>query len=132
MLTRAEIERAFEERFWFIMPLCGTPPKRRDKIGALREYVIQIGRGYTFEELEAGAVAYAAERQGQDPQFTQHARKFLHNGGWMNEAAPAVQFGVDETELWKHRAWKIRHKIYVPNDQKQECLRRGLITEEEA
>lgn len=129
MLTRAEIERAFEV-FWAIMPLCGTPPKRRDKIGASREYHIQIGRGYTFEELEAGAVVYAAERQGQDPQFTQHTRRWLHNGGWMNEAKWPES--IDETQVWKDRAWKIRHQIFVPDDQKQECLRRGLITGDEA
>jgi hypothetical protein len=43
------------------------------------------------EELFAGAMRYAAERQGQDPQYTKHPATWLSAKGWLDEPTPSAR-----------------------------------------
>jgi hypothetical protein len=50
----------------------------------LYERIVASGKA-TAAELMAGALRYAAERTGQDPQFTKHPSTWLNGGCWADE-----------------------------------------------
>jgi hypothetical protein len=49
----------------------------------------------TPEQLLAGAMRYAAERQGQDPRYTAHPATWLNAGRWADEAAKQIATTLD-------------------------------------
>jgi hypothetical protein len=46
-------------------------------------------REATEAELLAGAMRYAAQRDGDDPQFTKHPATWLNGKCWMDEVSPS-------------------------------------------
>jgi hypothetical protein len=66
-------------------------PRRRDKQAAWDKWTQRVGEGVDPEVIIAGAARYRAEREGEDPKFTKHARTWLHNRCWENEPDAAHQ-----------------------------------------
>jgi hypothetical protein len=55
-----------------------------------RQYPRRVARGAakkvaTFDELMSGVMRYAAERTGEDPQFTAHGASWLNAERWLDE-----------------------------------------------
>jgi hypothetical protein len=72
-------------------------PKRVAKAAALKAYRTVITKKLaTVDELLAGAMRYAAEREGQDPRYTKHPATWLNGGCWADEAAMALISTIDE------------------------------------
>jgi hypothetical protein len=72
------------EDFWRAYPL------HKAKAAAERAYqkIIRAKRA-TPDELIEGALRYADERRGQDPQYTKHAATWMNAGCWTDEPAAA-------------------------------------------
>lgn len=70
-------------RWWKLYPL------KRDKEAARKafERVLKDGLA-TFEQLCAGAIAYAGERAGKDPRYTKYPARWLNAGSWADEPLP--------------------------------------------
>jgi hypothetical protein len=65
-------------------------PKHKDRLKAEQAYHKAITkRKATPAQLLAGAQRYAAERRGQDQQYTKYAASWLNAGGWMDDPASA-------------------------------------------
>lgn len=65
-------------------------PKHVGEDAARKAHSRIVSKGQaTPAELLAGAERYAAERVGQDPQFTAAPAKWLNDGRWKDEPAPA-------------------------------------------
>ncbi|MDP2356144.1 MAG: helix-turn-helix domain-containing protein [Beijerinckiaceae bacterium] len=66
-------------------------PRRVEPDDARTAYdrVIRKGKA-TAEELLAGAIRYASERDGQERKFTKHPATWLNKGCWADEPAPAA------------------------------------------
>jgi hypothetical protein len=80
-----EEEDAFET-FWQQFP------HRRNKPAARKAYAGVIdAKQATADELLAGAMAYAAYRDGQDSQFTKQPANWLRDEGWRDDYSPAAQ-----------------------------------------
>jgi biotin operon repressor len=80
------IDPAFEQ-FWAQYPL------RKAKESARASYIKAVKSGVLPDDILAGAMRYAAERQSQDPRFTKHASTWLRGGCWADEPdgpAPAA------------------------------------------
>jgi hypothetical protein len=61
-------------------------PRKRAKEAARRAYERVLRRGLaTREELLAGAMRYAAEQTGRDPNFTKFPANWLNGGCWQDE-----------------------------------------------
>ena len=76
------LENGFEE-FWHAYP------KKRKKADARAAYGKVLADGLaTADELVAGAVAYAAAREGQDDHYTQHPANWLKGECWNDEHSP--------------------------------------------
>ena len=76
------LENGFEE-FWHAYP------KKRKKADARAAYGKVLADGLaTADELVAGAVAYAAAREGQDDNYTQHPANWLKGECWHDEHSP--------------------------------------------
>jgi hypothetical protein len=72
-------ENGFDE-FWKVYPLKVAKAKARvSYIGVLKR------KKATAAELITGAERYAAERQGQPPQYTKHAATWLNGERWLDE-----------------------------------------------
>lgn len=69
-------------------------PRKVDKGAARKAYerVVKSGN-VTPEQLSAGVLRYAAERQSEDPKFTKHPATWLNAEGWANETLPSVAAG---------------------------------------
>jgi hypothetical protein len=64
-------------------------PRRLAKGNAEKAYRrIVRNREATEAELLAGAMRYAAQRDGEDPQFTKHPATWLNGKCWMDEPPP--------------------------------------------
>src|SRR4051812_18200139 len=79
------ITRAFEEEFWPFYP-------RRVSKGTARKVYERVlkSKGATAEELKVGAVRYAMERAGQDPNFTKYPATWLNAESWKDESSPPI------------------------------------------
>jgi len=66
-------------------------PKHVAKEAAAKAYQRIVGSGKaSVAELMAGVLRYAAEREGQEPQFTKHPSTWLNGACWADEPqAPA-------------------------------------------
>jgi hypothetical protein len=72
-------------------------PKRVAKAAALKAYRTVLTKELTTpDELLAGAMRYAADREGQDPRYTKHPATWLNGGCWADEAAMAIISTIDE------------------------------------
>ncbi len=69
--------RATFDRFWEVYPK--KADKRRAQ-GAFGKALQRAG----LEEILAGAMAYAGERRGKDPQYTKNAATWLNGDCWTN------------------------------------------------
>jgi hypothetical protein len=81
----ANIEAAFEEEFWPAYP-------RKDDKGRARKAFLAVvkAKKATVAELVAGAIRYAAEREGADAKFTKQPATWLNAEAWLNEPPPAA------------------------------------------
>jgi hypothetical protein len=80
-----------------------TYPRHKSKGAAEKAYIAAL-KIASAAEILAGAQRYAAERNGQDPNFTKHPSSWLNQKCWTDEPAPARvidQFGQPDTP---HRA----------------------------
>jgi hypothetical protein len=64
-------------------------PRKVDKRKALAAYRRARKRGVSIDDLARGVNRYAAERRGQDPQYTKHPTTWLNADAHANEATPA-------------------------------------------
>jgi hypothetical protein len=78
----------FEEEFWPFYP-------RRVSKGTARKVYERVlkSKGATAEELKVGAMRYAVERVGQDPNFTKYPATWLNAESWKDESSPIAQDG---------------------------------------
>jgi hypothetical protein len=60
-------------------------PRRTARRQALKAYKQARKRGATVEILLDGAERYAAQRAGQDPQFTKYPATWLNGDCWLDE-----------------------------------------------
>lgn len=63
-------------------------PKKRDREEAVKEYRAAIARGADRDRITAGAKAYAAERKGQQAQYTKLPATWLRKGCYDDEPDP--------------------------------------------
>lgn len=69
-------------------------PRKRSK-GAARKAYDKARKSATAEELEIGAMRYAAVRSDQDPTYTMHGATWLNKQCWLDEPEPArANFGA--------------------------------------
>ncbi|MBY8974645.1 helix-turn-helix domain-containing protein [Rhodobacteraceae bacterium NNCM2] len=61
-------------------------PRKTGKRAAEKAYRKAIDEGALPSDLIAGAMRYAAERDGEDPRFTKHPATWLNKGCWEDEA----------------------------------------------
>ncbi len=77
---KPDFDREFEVEFWPVYP------RKVGKGQALKAY--RAARKQSdCQTITAGARRYAAERAGQDQQFTRHAATWLNGQGWLDEPA---------------------------------------------
>ena len=77
---KPDFDREFETEFWPVYP------RKVGKGQALKAY--RAARKQSdCQTITAGARRYAAERAGQDQQFTRHAATWLNGQGWLDEPA---------------------------------------------
>lgn len=81
----AAAEVAFEDEFWPAYP-------RKDDKGRARKAFLSVvkSKKATVSELVAGAIRYAAEREGEDAKFTKQPATWLNAEAWLNERPPAA------------------------------------------
>lgn len=79
-----EIEREFDEEFW------PAYPRKAGKGQALKAYRTARKRA-GLDAIISGVRRYAAERVGQDQQYTRHAATWLNGVGWEDEPAPSAR-----------------------------------------
>jgi uncharacterized protein YdaU (DUF1376 family) len=91
-------------RFWSLYP------RRIDKAGARTAY--RAARNKTdAEAIEAAVLRYAAERTGQDPKFTKHARTWLAHECWTDEPDPNFEGKPNGKHRFDRQAeWDRRHQ----------------------
>lgn len=76
------------EQWWTVFP------KRVGKGTAKRAWQIVIHKKIaTPRQLIEGAMRYAAERDGKDPQFTKHPATWINSHGWLDESAASSSRG---------------------------------------
>ena len=63
----------------------------------------------TAEELELGAMRYAAVRSEEDPKFTKHAATWLNNKCWLDEPEPARAANFGERPQSFQRSAPLSH-----------------------
>lgn len=75
------LETEFEQQFW------PAYPRRVGKGQALKAF--RSARKQTeLETILAGVRRYAADRQGENPEFTKHASTWLNGQCWLDEPVP--------------------------------------------
>jgi hypothetical protein len=80
-----DADRGFAE-FWKHYPRKVARPAAR------RAYAVALKKADAAEIL-AGAMRYAAERDGQDAKYTKHPATWLNNECWTDEPSPGVRAG---------------------------------------
>lgn len=78
---RAKMPPEKFEEFW------QAYPRKVSKGGALKAWAKAV-KATDPATLIAGAMRYAAERNGQDPTYTKHAATWLNQGCWADDPAP--------------------------------------------
>jgi hypothetical protein len=110
-LGNEELAAAFERTFW------PHYPRRKGKQAALKAYrrVVQEGLA-TPEKLQAAAMRYAAERDGQDPKFTSYPGNWLNDGSYDDEPdpvaprrKPSAQDAARALQHWVNNGSRIDH-----------------------
>jgi len=81
----ADLEAEFAE-FWGIFPRKVGKGQAEKAFRASRKVAVH-------QEILAGAHRYAAERQGEDPNFTKHPATWLNAKGWLDEPSPPQRHG---------------------------------------
>lgn len=87
-LSKAALTKQLGEDFndWYAIY-----PKRVGRGAAVNSYAKARKNGATSDDLPNGAMSYAVERKGQDPQFTKAPATWLNQECWADErASPAV------------------------------------------
>jgi hypothetical protein len=84
------LESSFEE-WWRMYPRHVAKRRARE----VYEGIVEKGKA-TTAELLAGAMRYAAERDGQDPRYTKHPTTWLRGGCWTDEPAPVAGAVIDQ------------------------------------
>jgi hypothetical protein len=71
-------------------------PRKVSKGAARKAYDKARKSGATADELEIGAMRYAAARMREDPKYTKHGATWLNGEGWLDEQEPmrAANFGI--------------------------------------
>ena len=64
-------------------------PRKVDKQAARKAWRAVLRKKVDPHQLVAAARSYAAQRAGQDPQFTKHAATWLNKGAYENEPEPS-------------------------------------------
>src|SRR5262249_38008595 len=72
--------KAFE-KFWAQYPL------KKAKLAAQKASERAVKHGTAPQEIMAGVMRYAADRDGQDPKYTKHAATWLNGGCWADEVS---------------------------------------------
>ncbi|MFJ5861507.1 hypothetical protein ACIQCM_08785 [Pseudarthrobacter sp. NPDC092439] len=80
-------------------------PKHKGRAAALNSYKRARKNGATAEDLLAGAQRYAAERKGQDPQYTKMPATWLNQGCWEDEYEPQAA-GNPWSAEYHQEAWE--------------------------
>lgn len=90
--SKADLAKQLAEDFneWYAIY-----PKHVGRGAAVNAYTKARKNGATAEELKAGARRYAAERKGQDPQFTAGPAPWLNQERWTDEPDYAGEIDVD-------------------------------------
>jgi hypothetical protein len=70
------------ESWWLQYP-------RKVSKGAARKAYDKARKSATADELDLGAMRYAAVRTGEDPTYTKHPSTWLNNKCWLDEPEPA-------------------------------------------
>jgi hypothetical protein len=70
------------ENWWLQYP-------RKVSKGAARKAYDRARKSATADELEVGAMRYAAVRSSEDPTYTKHPSTWLNNKCWLDEPEPA-------------------------------------------
>ncbi len=65
-------------------------PRKVGRKTAERAFAKAVKEGADPKDIIAGAMRYAAERDGQEPQFTKHPSTWLNAGCWEDEPAPQL------------------------------------------
>lgn len=78
---KEDISLEFENEFWPIYP------RKVGKGAALKAYIAARKRS-SFDAIIAGARRHAAERAGEDAQFTKHPQGWLAGDHWNDEPTP--------------------------------------------
>lgn len=91
-LSKAALAKRLGEDFndWYAIY-----PKHVGRGAAVNSYTKARKNGATVEELTAGARRYAAERKGQDPQFTAAPSTWLNQERWTDEPDYMGEIDVD-------------------------------------
>jgi len=76
-------------------------PRHVERQRAARAYAKAIATGVSAAVLLSGAVAYAAERQGEEVRYTKHPASWLNAGCWADE--PTNGPAEDEQEATRRR-----------------------------
>lgn len=118
---KPDFDREFEAEFW------PAYPRKVGKGQALKAY--RAARKQSdCQTITAGARRYAAERAGQDQQFTRHAATWLNGQGWLDEPAskpsprsqapPSNGHRPPSPAMQRHERIKqdIRREIYGDDD----------------
>jgi hypothetical protein len=91
-LSKAALAKQLAEDFndWYAIY-----PKHVGRGAAVNSYTKARKNGATVEELMAGARRYAAERKGQEPQFTKAPATWLNQECWTDEPDHVGEIDVD-------------------------------------
>lgn len=91
-LSKAALAKQLAEDFndWYALY-----PKHVGRGAAVNSYTRARKNGATVEELIAGARRYAAERKGQDPQFTAAPATWLNQERWTDDPDHMGEIDVD-------------------------------------
>jgi hypothetical protein len=83
--SRGATKNAAFEEFW------RQYPKKVAKLAAQKAFARAVKNGTAPAEILAGAMRYAAERDGQDSKYTKHPATWLTSGCWADEASPPAR-----------------------------------------
>jgi hypothetical protein len=86
-------ENPLFEEFW------GVYPRKVEKGVARKAWKNALKRA-TPEEIIAGAKRYAAQRFGQEVEFTKHPGPWLNADRWLDEAPKVIEFASGPKRTW--------------------------------
>ncbi|URQ76185.1 MAG: hypothetical protein NBV76_05340 [Candidatus Ochrobactrum gambitense] len=108
------LETEFEQQFW------PAYPRRVGKGQALKAFR-SARKQAELETILAGVRRYAADRQGENPEFTKHASTWLNGQCWLDEAAP---------KILNHRAEPPPKPRNIGDAIRDEARRLGVLKDE--